>query len=367
MGLQRLFAWEASPRPLSYPCKMDNLGFRQREGLLSTLPLTLNAVASWRTLDTSSPARLFPFSAPHLETSSGTLFGIDLRAFRAVPSLPRKHREWIEMRTPRLFLGIFGLALILLLLLPACDGSDERTDAPPSEREALVALYNATGGPNWKNNTNWLSDVPPGEWLGVTADDKGRVTELSLFQNELSGEIPAELGNLANLSALYLDENQLSGEIPAELGNPANLSALYLDENQLSGEIPAELGNPANLSVLGLSRNQLSGEIPVELGNLANLSELGLCENQLSGEIPAELGNLANLSVLGLFQNQLSGEIPAELGNLANLTVLGLNGNQLSGEIPAELGQLFNLEWLYLSENQLSGEIPAELGKTWPT
>ncbi len=60
--------------------KLDNLGFRQREGLLSTLPLALNAVAVWRTLDTSSLARLFPFSPPDLDTRSGTLYGIDLRA-----------------------------------------------------------------------------------------------------------------------------------------------------------------------------------------------------------------------------------------------------------------------------------------------
>ena len=60
--------------------KLDNLGFRQREGLLSTLPLALNAVAEWRTLDTSSLARLFPFSPPDLDTRSGTLYGIDMRA-----------------------------------------------------------------------------------------------------------------------------------------------------------------------------------------------------------------------------------------------------------------------------------------------
>ena len=60
--------------------KLDNLAFRQREGLLSTLPLALNAVASWRTLDTSSLARLFPFSPPDLDTRSGTLYGIDMRA-----------------------------------------------------------------------------------------------------------------------------------------------------------------------------------------------------------------------------------------------------------------------------------------------
>ena len=60
--------------------KLDDLAFRQREGLLSTMPIALNAVAEWRSLDTSSLARLFPFSPPDMDTRSGTLFGIDLRA-----------------------------------------------------------------------------------------------------------------------------------------------------------------------------------------------------------------------------------------------------------------------------------------------
>ena len=39
----------------------------------------------------------------------------------------------------------------------------------------------------------------------------------------MSGEIPAELGNLANLEWLQLSGNQLSGCIPAGLGDvPSN-------------------------------------------------------------------------------------------------------------------------------------------------
>ncbi len=60
--------------------KLDPLSFRQREGYLSTLPLELNAVGLWRTLDTSSLARLYPFSPPDLDTRSGTLGGLDMRA-----------------------------------------------------------------------------------------------------------------------------------------------------------------------------------------------------------------------------------------------------------------------------------------------
>ena len=98
----------------------------------------------------------------------------------------------------------------------------------------------------------------------------------------------------------------------------------------MSGEIPAELGNLSNLISLDLGFNQLSGEIPAELGNLSNLEDLDLSFNQLSGEIPPELGNIPNLEDLDLSFNQLSGEIPAELGNLPNLS---LDGNQLSGRI----------------------------------
>ena len=135
--------------------------------------------------------------------------------------------------------------------------------SPETDRQALIALYDATDGENWRNDTNWLSDAPTGEWSGVTTNAEGRVIELDLDGNQLSGEIPPELGNLANLERLFLDGNQLSGEIPPELGNLANLERLFLSGNQLSGEIPPELGNPANLERLGLGENELSGEFPV--------------------------------------------------------------------------------------------------------
>ena len=248
---------------------------------------------------------------------------------------------------------------------PTATPTSAPTDTPTPaavDRARLVALYEATDGANWTNNDNWLSNRPIGEWHGVTTDNGGRVTELSLSENELSGEIPAELGNLSNLESLWLGYNQLSGEIPAELGSLAKLGWLWLENNQLSGEIPAELGNLANLVELNFSVNQLSGKIPAELGNLASLEWLWLWDNQLSGEIPVGLGNLAKLERLWLNDNQLSGEIPAELGNLTSLGSLDLDGNQLSGEIPGHLGNLDNLYTLSLGDNQLSGEIPEELG-----
>ena len=156
-----------------------------------------------------------------------------------------------------------------------------------AEREALVALYNATDGPRWRTDVDhWLSDAPLGEWVGVITNREGHVLRLELSQSSLSGELPKELGNLANLRVLNLGVNQLSGELPKELGNLSNLQVLDLRENQLTGEIPPWLGNLANLQELDLSSDQLSGKLPKELGNLANLEWLDLNNNQLSGRIP---------------------------------------------------------------------------------
>ena len=232
---------------------------------------------------------------------------------------------------------------------PRCADADSgsiptETTLPPGSKPlsgdaaTLAAFYNATDGPNWYDNTRWLTDAPISDWSGVTASNivnggvvgECVVRRLDLRHNQLSGEIPAELANLSNLVDLDLSRNQLSGEIPAELAKISILADLDLSSNQLSGEIPAELGNLPNLGWLDLSDNQLSGEIPAELANLSNLYDLDLSYNQLSGEIPAELGNLPKLEELYLSYNQLSGEIPVELGNVPNLS---LDGNQLSGRI----------------------------------
>ena len=242
-------------------------------------------------------------------------------------------------------------------------GYSARPSVTPSEqRAALVALYNATGGASWNDNSNWLSESPVNQWYRVFTDCNGGVTSLRLPSNQLSGPIPQEVGNLSDLRDLSLRDNELTGRIPAELGNLTNLHALRLEINQLTGPIPPELSRLTKLESLTLNNNQLTGGIPAELGNLLNLEDLWLHRNQLTGEIPAELGSLPNLQSLALNRNQLTGTIPTELGSLTELQSLYASDNRLTGSIPAELGGLSRLEWLTLNDNQLTGTIPAELG-----
>ena len=234
--------------------------------------------------------------------------------------------------------------------------------APPDTRDALVALYNATNGPGWKNSENWLSEAPLGEWHGVVTDCDGSVIGLRLKDNQLTGPIPPELARLTDLGVLDLEFNRLTGPIPPELASLENLSWLVLRRNQLTGPIPPELGSLENLTWLDLLGNQLTGPIPPELARLTDLGVLGLEFNRLTGPIPSWLGDLSALNILSLGGNQLTGPIPPELGNLARLTSLRLGGNQLTGSIPSWLGDLSKLHWLDLSSNQLTGPIPPELG-----
>ncbi len=241
------------------------------------------------------------------------------------------------------------------------------------DRAALVALYNATDGPNWVNNDNWLTDAPLGDWYGVDTDASGRVVRLDLsgrwdsearryMRHGLSGSIPRELGDLLSLNSLRLSHNHLTGPIPSELGDLVRLNSLALNSNQLDGRIPAELGKLASLNRLILSNNRLTGPIPPEVGDLARLSDMELWNNELTGPIPRELGNLANLRSLDLNGNGLSGRIPSELGDLPSLAWLDLGTNGLSGPIPPELGDLANLTSLSLRWNNFAGPIPSELG-----
>ena len=232
-----------------------------------------------------------------------------------------------------------------------------------TDRDMLVALYKATGGDSWKQNTNWLTDASLQDWFGVSVDTLERVTRLRLYGNDLTGPIPPELGDLAALERLLLYDNSLTGPIPPELGKLGSLAGLNLGSNRLTGEIPPEFSELADLEELLLYDNSLTGEIPPEFGDLAALERLLLSGNDLTGPIPPELGKLGSLAGLNLGSNRLTGEIPPEFSELADLEELLLYDNSLTGEIPPELGDLADLEELLLYDNSLTGPVPPELGK----
>ena len=235
------------------------------------------------------------------------------------------------------------------------------TEIPVAECDALVALYDTTGGISWTNKTGWMATDTPCNWYGIFCSGK-HVAHINLRSNNVKGSIPSDLEKLTNLTYLDFNNNQLSGSIPPELGNMTNLTVLWLSRNQLSGSIPNQLGNLSNLTDFYGFFNQFNGSVPQEIYDLPKLAYFDLSNNQLTGSIPSAFGNLTNFKNLTLNNNKLSGSIPPELGNMTNLIQLSLAGNQLTGSIPTEIGNLTNLQWLELNNNQLTGTLPGELG-----
>lgn len=228
------------------------------------------------------------------------------------------------------------------------------------EREALIALYNETGGDNWTDNTNWCTDKPLNEWYGVSFWD-GHVRGLHLTLNNIVGKIPNELENLTALESLNLSGNQLNGNIPEEIGNLKQLKYIYLSQNQLSGTIPESIGNLSALKYLMLSDNELSGTIPESIEKLYALEFFSIYNNKISGHIPECIVKLSNLKSITFDNNELSGSIPESIGNLSALKIISIRNNTLSGSIPESIGKLTSLSDLWLNDNKLTGTLPASM------
>ncbi|CAN0340053.1 unnamed protein product, partial [Ectocarpus sp. 8 AP-2014] len=150
------------------------------------------------------------------------------------------------------------------------------------DRDALVALFHATGGDNWTRKSNWCTSAKLGTWKGVKVNEQGRVVELDLSDNNLRGTIPVELGKLGALRNLSLAWNKLSGPIPPDLGNLSSLEKLSFWKNELSGAIPKELKRLTALTVLFLNDNRLTGSVPEAVKGLSQLELLRVSNNLLA-------------------------------------------------------------------------------------
>ncbi|KAH7858900.1 hypothetical protein Vadar_029197 [Vaccinium darrowii] len=228
---------------------------------------------------------------------------------------------------------------------------------------------------------NLLSGPLPSE-IGNLAD----LTLLALVNNSFSGPIPQSLGNLTKITSLYLGLNQFSGQIPMSFGTLTKLTNLTLHLNHLTGSVPEQIGNLSSLVVFHLMWNNLSGQlppqlcqggkltnftagynnitgpIPVSLKNCTSLCRVRLEYNQLTGNLDRDFGVYPNLTYFDLSHNNLQGKLSPRWAECKSLTFLNFGGNSIGGEIPVEISQLNQLGKLDLSSNKISGKIPAQVG-----
>ncbi|MGM0439003.1 MAG: leucine-rich repeat domain-containing protein [Patescibacteria group bacterium] len=266
------------------------------------------------------------------------------------------------------------------------------------------------------NSDEYEEAIPPSIKNLSQFDNEIPFTLLSLYNNNLEGEIPAEIGELSNLKTLRLHNNNLEGEIPAEVFDLDKLTTLNIENNELelsSGNEGEEeeddfSATADNLQWLFASRNEIESipeelklsrvrfayfsenkieKLPEEFGDNFgnNLQELSLNKNLLeslpesfrdldSGGGTTELlmgSNSNNLINLELGTNLLE-EFPVEVTNLSNLKYLNLSRQagqakkirseiqgQMSGAIPQEITELSSLETLLINNNSLES-LPEE-------
>ncbi|XP_048322233.2 probable leucine-rich repeat receptor-like serine/threonine-protein kinase At3g14840 isoform X2 [Ziziphus jujuba] len=209
----------------------------------------------------------------------------------------------------------------------------------------------------------------------------GSIPPEVLSVNNLSGPIPAYLGNMTSLTALALESNLFSGSIPPEFGNLVNLETLFLSANNLTGELPATFTNLTKLQTLRISSNNFTGKIPDFFHKFKLLQILEMQSSGFEGPIPSSLSaldkltnlrisdlnggvsdfpdikNMESMEILMLKSCNIRGRIPEYISTLTNLRILDLSFNRLEGNIP-NFGDLFRLSTIYLTSNKLTGLTP---------
>ncbi|WJX31799.1 hypothetical protein P8452_20192 [Trifolium repens] len=318
-----------------------------------------------------------------------------------------------------------SLLLLLLLSLITFHRSVSTTNdhklVPCNDKDQETLLIFKKGINDSSNGkiSTWSTKKDCCAWEGVHCDNiTGRVTELDLRGQGLTGEMNLSILKLEFLSYLDLSVNGFDViNIPSTLHNithksnlfyldltPLFTKTLHMDNldwlspfsslkylnlsgidlrktnwlqsiNKLSSLLELHLShcnlhniiinpsieylNLSSLVALDLYKNNITSNIPNNFFNLTkDLTYLNLQENNIHGEIPSSLLNLQNLRFLDLSQNQLQGSIPDGIGQLENIQNLDLYGNMLSGSInPLTVGNLSSLYDLAIGKNNFSGEI----------
>ncbi|PWA76523.1 Leucine-rich repeat-containing protein [Artemisia annua] len=270
---------------------------------------------------------------------------------------------------------IFLSLPILSLSSPVCNKDDEKV---------LFKIKESLGNPY--HLASWQKSSDCCTWYCIKCDLKtSRIIALTIFQGNISGQIPNAVGDLPFLQTLIFRKlTNLRGTIPLAISKLTHLTLLDLSWTNLTGPVPSFLSKLKNLEYLDLSFNDLTGSIPPELASLTKLEDIHLDRNKLTGVIPDSFGYFKGRTPnLHLSHNQLTGTIPKSLGYL-NFSSIDFSRNKLTGDISMFFGPNktttfadfsrnsfeFNmskvvvpasLTWLDLNHNKIFGSLPKPL------
>ena len=230
---------------------------------------------------------------------------------------------------------------------------------------ALVAIYNAIGSTaNWNQERVWDLNTPMDgdkKWYGITVTD-GRVTALKFLKATITADwtIPAEIGNLTELTDLRFVDCKVNGSIPDAIYSLEKLQNLYLTNNKVTGTLSPKIGQMKALTNVYIDQNpDLGGSLPEEIGQLTNLVNLNISKTSFSGTIPESVKNLDALKNFMAFTTKFSGNAPDFWDELASLELVQLYDiPTMGGPLPESFGRCPKLKNIYMYNCNFEGNIP---------
>lgn len=252
--------------------------------------------------------------------------------------------------------ALLNLQPLFLAFLLCASFQSSTAQVDQQDSLALVAFYNALGGPDWFDTSGWL-EGPVESWHGVSVDDN-RVVQIVLTQNNLTGELPPEIGQLTALVTLRLSGNVIDGALPETMTNMTSLEHLILQANRFDGAIPAFLNEMPWLEVLDLYSGGFTGMVP-DLGGLHSLREILLGKNDLTpSPFPQWMLELNEVTYINFTQMNLQGLIPGALfDSLPGLREFVVCTNNLDGDIGAWFKDTMPFTRFEICNNNFHGQI----------
>jgi Leucine-rich repeat (LRR) protein len=276
-----------------------------------------------------------------------------------------------------------------------------------ADRDALIAIYTATDGINWTNNTNWNTTADVSTWYGVTVEQvvgQDKITIIDLSNNRLNGTIPNSINDLVRLAELNISNNNLlTGVLNIEGdGNfllNLNSSDTGINSLKLPRNMTLNIKNTPNLGCVEVPTPSVSyyGSLSMDnfdLGvkitdNCAGISNLDTTErlalkaiyNATNGDAwssrtyastelsdatdnkgfeTIEFNGVRKITKLYLSGMSLNGSLPAEIDDFSELLALNLSQNSISN-LPIEIGNISNLITLNVNSNPIT-TLPSVVG-----
>jgi hypothetical protein len=176
------------------------------------------------------------------------------------------------------------------------------------QRYALLTLwFQQTSTSPWTDTSGWLVNVDECDnWYGVECSSidlggnvgiQNVVTKIQLFQNNLQGAIPADLGLLTALTNVLVAGNSLTGTLPSSIGQWTALTSFNMGDNALTGTLPSSIGQWIALDLFAVYNNMLTGTIPTSIGSWSQIQIAYFRSNQFTGTMPNSVCSFIDVAI----------------------------------------------------------------------